>query len=147
MDTDDQSSPLKWIILGLVVLGGFGVALLTGLALGHFVIGGETKTVTVGADGRPLNGSGEISNAALAQLPKKDWLTNGGSLSNERFSPLDQIDTENVKDLKGVWEAHLDGSGVASKYSGEATPIVQDGVIYTVTGADDVFANDVKTGR
>ncbi len=32
-------------------------------------------------------------------------------------------------------------------YSGEAQPLVYDGVVYIVTGADDVFAVDVDRGR
>src|SRR5207237_4260941 len=47
--------------------------------------------------------------------------------------------------LRGVWQVHL-GSGGAGKYSGEAQPLVYRGVIYVVTGADDVFAIDAKNG-
>src|SRR6185312_6854991 len=32
-----------------------------------------------------------------------NWLTNGGSTTNDRFSTLDEINTENVKELKGDW--------------------------------------------
>jgi alcohol dehydrogenase (cytochrome c) len=41
----------------------------------------------------------------------------------------------------------LDGSGTGAKYSGEAQPVVQDGVVYIVTGANDVFAISVETGK
>ena len=41
----------------------------------------------------------------------------------------------------------MNGSGVAPQYSGEAQPIVHDGVIYVITGADDVFALSVETGE
>jgi alcohol dehydrogenase (cytochrome c) len=77
----------------------------------------------------------------------QDWSTNGGSLANQRFSSLDEISTKNVGRLKGVWMTDLDGSGTAAKYSAEAQPLVQDGTMYVVTGADDVFAVDVKTGK
>ncbi len=83
----------------------------------------------------------------LTEEPKEAWLTNGGTLSNQRYSPLDEIDTDNVGDLKGVWMTDLKGSGVAAKYSAEAQPIVYQGVMYVPTGADDVFAVDVKSGR
>jgi glucose dehydrogenase/cytochrome c5 len=88
-----------------------------------------------------------FASSDLAAEPRENWITNGGSLSNQRYSPLDQIDTSNVSELEGVWRSHLDNSGTATKYSGEATPLVYDGVIYTVTGADDVFATSVATGR
>ena len=32
----------------------------------------------------------------------KDWVTNGGNLTNQRYSTLKQIDTSNVKQLKGA---------------------------------------------
>lgn len=75
-----------------------------------------------------------------------DWLTNGGGTYNTRFSSLDQINTSNVKNLKGEWMTHL-GSGTANKYSAEGQPIEYQGVLYIPTGADDVFAVDVKTGK
>jgi alcohol dehydrogenase (cytochrome c) len=83
----------------------------------------------------------------LTREPKDAWLTNGGSLLNQRYSPLDQIDTGNVKNLKGVWLTNLKGSGVAAKYSAEGQPIVYEGVIYVPTGEDDVFAVSVETGE
>jgi quinohemoprotein ethanol dehydrogenase len=98
-------------------------------------------TLPVGAQQR--NSTGQT----LAQLPVSDWPTSGGDWYNRRYSPLTQIDRSNVANLRGVWRARLDGSGVGTKYSGEAQPIVHDGVIYIVTGADDVFAISVETGE
>ena len=83
----------------------------------------------------------------LSEEPKDGWLTNGGTLMNQRYSPLDEIDTDNVKDVKGVWMTHLNGSGIAAKYSAEAQPIVHEGTMYVPTGADDVFAVDVASGK
>ena len=83
----------------------------------------------------------------LLEEPKDAWLTNGGTLLNQRYSPLDQIDTDNVDKLKGEWMLDLDGSGVEAKYSAEAQPIVYQGVMYVPTGADDVFAVSVETGK
>jgi alcohol dehydrogenase (cytochrome c) len=83
---------------------------------------------------------------ALVAPPTAGWPTNGGNWYNQRYSPLTQINRDNISRLKGLWRARLDGSGVDTKYSGEAQPIVYDGVLYVVTGADDVFAIDVETG-
>ena len=82
----------------------------------------------------------------LATLPKTNWLKNGGNFSNQNYSTLTKINRETVSSVKGVWRTHLEGSGLGVKYSGEAQPLVQDGVIYVVTGADDVFALSVTTG-
>ena len=54
----------------------------------------------------------EFSAADLEQ-PGSEWLTNGGSLTNDRFSPLSEIDTSNVKELKGDWMAKIGKSGPA----------------------------------
>ena len=83
----------------------------------------------------------------LLELPTNDWLTNGGDLYNRNFSPLTQINTDNVNQLGPVWRTHLEGSGVGAKYSGEAQPIIHEGVIYIITGADDVFSVSIETGE
>jgi alcohol dehydrogenase (cytochrome c) len=83
----------------------------------------------------------------LKALPTTGWLTNGGNVYNQRYSPLDEINRETVEGLGAVWRVRLEGSGVGQKYSGEAQPIVHDGVVYVVTGADDVFAIGVDSGR
>jgi quinohemoprotein ethanol dehydrogenase len=84
----------------------------------------------------------------LLQSPvSKDWVTNGGNMTNQRYSTLNQIDTGNVKQLKGAWMTRLKGSGFGGKYSFEGTPLVKDGIMYIVTGNDDVFALNAKTGE
>jgi quinohemoprotein ethanol dehydrogenase len=77
----------------------------------------------------------------------KDWVTNGGNLTNQRYSTLNQINTSNVKQLKGAWMIRLKGSGLGGKYSHEATPLVKDGIMYVITGNDDAFAVNAKTGE
>jgi quinohemoprotein ethanol dehydrogenase len=84
---------------------------------------------------------------ALVAAPASNWPTNGGNWYNQRYSPLTEIDRANVANLKGVWRTRLDGSGIGTKYSGEAQPIVYDGVVYIVTGADDVFAIGIDSGE
>ena len=82
-----------------------------------------------------------------AELPVDSWVKSGGNLFNQNYSLLAQINRQNVANLKAVWRARLDGSGANAKYSGEAQPIVHEGVVFLVTGADDVFAISVKTGQ
>lgn len=89
---------------------------------------------------------GDFTGEQLAALPTDSWPTNGGNLFNQRYSPLTELNRDNVGQLKGVWRTRLGGSGAEQKYSGEAQPIVHDGVAYIVTGADDVFAISVETG-
>jgi PQQ-dependent dehydrogenase (methanol/ethanol family) len=75
------------------------------------------------------------------------WVTNGGNIYNQRWSPLALINKENVAKLKPAWRTHLNGSATEAKYSGQGQPIIYDGVIYISTGANDVFALDVDTGK
>jgi quinohemoprotein ethanol dehydrogenase len=85
--------------------------------------------------------------AALTALPTGDWLTNGGNVYNQRYSPLDQINRDNVQQLKAVWRADLGSSGLRPRTSGEAQTLVYAGVLYVVTGENDVFAIDVASGE
>ncbi|HET6945755.1 MAG TPA: PQQ-binding-like beta-propeller repeat protein [Gaiellaceae bacterium] len=136
------------LVAGLVFVGG-----LVGWFIGHYATPGHTKTVTVAAGGTQAPASGGIaaapafSTSELTAEPGDNWITNGGSLSNQRYSPLDTIDTSNISQVKGVWMTHLDGSGLAAKYSAESQPLVYEGVIYVPTGEDDVFAVDADTGK
>jgi glucose dehydrogenase len=52
-------------------------------------------------------------------LPRDGWRTNGGNLYNQRYLPLSQINRENISELKGVWQARIQGSSVGTKYSGD----------------------------
>jgi PQQ-dependent dehydrogenase (methanol/ethanol family) len=94
-----------------------------------------------------ISASPAFSAQDLAAPPVQNWLKIGGSLSNQNWSPLKQIDRENVGALKAAWQTHLDGSALGMKYSGEAQPIVYEGVLYIVTGADDVFAIRLRSGE
>ena len=87
------------------------------------------------------------SNDEFMQLPTENWLKNGGDFYNRNYSQLDQINTSNVGEMIPLWRSHLAGSGVEARFSGEAQPIVQDGIMYIITGADDVFALSVETGE
>src|SRR6185503_5584010 len=89
----------------------------------------------------------DFAGRALVAPPRTSWPTNGGNLYNQRYSPLTAINAANVATLKGVWRARLKGSGAAPQYSGEAQPVVYDGIAYVSTGANDVFALSLDDGK
>ena len=129
-------------------------ALLVPVGAAGYVIGQSRAEDEAAQDARPsptetpaIEAAPAFSAEELLEEPTEAWLTNGGTLLNQRYSPLDQIDTDNVDELKGEWMVDLDGSGTAGKYSAEAQPIVYQGVMYVPTGADDVFAVRVSTGK
>jgi alcohol dehydrogenase (cytochrome c) len=96
---------------------------------------------------QPDAAADRFSAAALTAAPRTDWATNGGDYFNRRYSPLGEIDPGNVERLGGIWRTRLGGSGLGTQYSGSAQPIVVDGVVYVVTGANDVFAISVDSGE
>jgi quinohemoprotein ethanol dehydrogenase len=71
------------------------------------------------------------------------WLTYGKSQSEQRYSPLKQIDTSNVKWLGLAWSYVL-GAGGGNQ---EATPLVWNNTIYGITSWSVVFAVDGRTGK
>jgi quinohemoprotein ethanol dehydrogenase len=81
----------------------------------------------------------------LAQ-PAKDWITNGGSLYNQRYSPLKQINRTNVAGLRALWRTGM-GSGTNFGNSGQTQILEYNGTLFVSNGANDVFAVDVPTGR
>jgi alcohol dehydrogenase (cytochrome c) len=72
----------------------------------------------------------------------QSWLTYGGTYMSQRYSTLNQITTNNVKNLELQWVYQARS---LEKY--EATPLVVDGVMYTIQNPDDVVALDPVTGR
>jgi len=82
---------------------------------------------------------------ALTAHPTKDWVTNGGNVFNQRYSPLTLLDRDNVKDLKALWRTGM-GTGAAPNNSGQAQILHHEGTLFVINGANDVFALDVDTG-
>lgn len=72
----------------------------------------------------------------------QSWPALGGDYSEQRFSPLAQIDKENASTLGLAWEADMD-----STRGLEATPIMVDGVIYVTSTWSRVMAFDAVTGE
>ncbi|MBL28292.1 MAG: PQQ-dependent dehydrogenase, methanol/ethanol family [Rhodospirillaceae bacterium] len=71
-----------------------------------------------------------------------EWLMYGRTYDNQRYSPLDKINTGNVGDMKPVWAFSTGG-----KLGGlEATPLIADGVLYFSADYARVFAVDARTG-
>ena len=87
----------------------------------------------------PADGSGD------------DWRYYGHDAGGMRYSPLAQINRENVATLKVAWTFHVgdisDGSGGKKRSGLETTPILVDGTLYLTTAFNRVFAIDPETGK
>jgi quinohemoprotein ethanol dehydrogenase len=92
-----------------------------------------------------IAGLGVAAENQLLQPPTKEWITNGGTLYNQRYSPLTQINRDTVAGLRALWRTGM-GSGTTPGHAGQAQILAQDDVLYVVNGANDVFALDVESG-
>jgi len=77
-----------------------------------------------------------------ANKEPENWLTYSGTILGQRHSLLNQITPANVKSLELQWIYQA-----RSLQKFEATPLVVDGVMYTVQAPNDVIALDATTGR
>jgi quinoprotein glucose dehydrogenase len=87
---------------------------------------------------------GQVEARALQTV---DWPGVGNEPGCMRYSPLDQINRENVSRLKPVWTYNTGELGRRNGKTIECTPIVIDGVMYVTTGYLRVVALDAATGK
>src|SRR5512142_1581859 len=72
-----------------------------------------------------------------------EWRYYGGDAGSTKYSPLDQINKQNVKDLRIVWRWTAQNFGARPEFNLEATPLMIGGVLYTTVGTRrDVVAID-----
>ena len=91
-----------------------------------------------------------VSPLALAQEGARngEWRHYGGDEANTRYSPLDQINSDNFNELELVWRMKTDNFGPNPEYNFEGTPLMVDGIIYTTAGTRRaVVAADAGTGE
>ena len=95
---------------------------------------------------------------ALLASGQTDWPMFSHDYASTRYSPLKQINTQNVQHLAPVWTYHMKKDGPQSKsagavgrgggrHSSEATPIVVNGIMYLPTPYSAVVALDPETGK
>lgn len=106
--------------------------------------GGPVGEAQSFADGRSHSAVEQVDDARLrgAASEPQNWLTYGGTYAEQRYSPLDQINTDTVNDLGLVWSFDPETTRGL-----EATPIVVDSVLYTTGSWSVVFAIDARTGK
>ncbi len=87
--------------------------------------------------------AGAIDAARLvnADADSANWITHGRTYSEQRYSPLDQVNTRTVAGLGLAWFADMD-----TARGQEATPLVMDGKLYLTTAWSKVKAFDAATG-
>ena len=88
----------------------------------------------------------DVDGARIIDADKEpgNWMSNGRTYSEQRFSPLKQIDASNVGQLGLAWSLDINKRTARGL---EATPIVVDGIIYTSGAWSHVHALEAKTGK
>jgi len=81
-------------------------------------------------------------NAAPTTPAVTDWRFYGGVAQGQRFAQIDQINVDNVKDLKQAW---MYRTRVA--YDFKNTPLMVNDLVYTCTAANTLIAIDADTGQ
>src|SRR5262245_59191066 len=112
-------------------------ALLCGIALAGNAQGPTppvTKTL------RPVPNFVTVTDQTMRAPKPSDWLIHRGNYQAWGYSPLDQVNKANVKNLQLVWARAME-AGV-----NQATPIVYNGVMYLGNSGDVIQAIDAATG-
>jgi alcohol dehydrogenase (cytochrome c) len=94
--------------------------------------------------GREPAGGGVVTPATLLDPPAGSWLTYGRDYTNQRYSPLAQIDRRNVSRLvpRIVFQTAIE------RLSGfQTSPVMAGGVLYVTTPFNILIAYDLRAGR
>lgn len=98
------------------------------------------------ADTTPVIAGNEAPISSPGSSPgssPEEWLSYGLDLAETRFSPLDQINADNLNQLGLAWSYEVGAGGGPQ----EASPLVWDGALYSITNWSIVFAVDARTGE
>jgi len=90
-----------------------------------------------------------VDEAALKDAGKtgEDWITYNMNWSEQRYSPLNQVNASNVSRLGVAWSYEIPAAAGPAQNRQEATPLVFNGVLYSITPWSVVYAVDARTGK
>jgi alcohol dehydrogenase (cytochrome c) len=108
------------------------------LGLVTLLLAGVSAFAQQGAD--PTRNLTPVTDAKLRDPPASDWLMWRRTYNGWGYSPLDQINKDNVKNLQVAWTWSM-VSGAT-----ETTPIVHDGVLYIFNYSNKIQALNAVTG-
>ncbi|HJT71690.1 MAG TPA: PQQ-binding-like beta-propeller repeat protein, partial [Terriglobales bacterium] len=85
-----------------------------------------------------------LATISPAQNPSQnlDWRVYGGNSESTHYSPLDQINKSNVKQLEVVWSYDTGETGGL-----QTSPLEVGGVLYGISPSQKIFAVDAATGK
>ena len=109
-----------------------------GLLLSAAIMAGAQSGAAVAASAADVTQK-RLNNAANEP---GQWMAYGGTYSEQRFSPVKQINSGNVNQLGLKWFADYE-----TNQDQHGSPLYIDGVIYVSTARNVVYAFDAKTGK
>ncbi len=121
--------------------GQSGGATSGGAMSGGTISGGATSGGTA-SGGVLIPNYTPVTDKRLQNPEPKNWLMYKGNYSTWGYSPLEQINTDNVYSLKPVWTF---STGEVQGHEG--APIVNNGVMFATGAYSTLFALDAKTGH
>jgi quinoprotein glucose dehydrogenase len=93
-------------------------------------------------------GGGQAGAPAAGGAVGPNWATYGGNLASHRYSPVDQINKDNFRNLRIAWRLKTDFLGPNPDNLYSATPLYVNGVLYTTAGTRRaVIALNPATGE
>ena len=128
-----------------------GVVAVVAVAVLLFLVGEDGPPVpdeapdATGDAAAPAPTVAMVDDARIANVETDEpgaWLTYGRTYEEQRFSPLTQVNRENVADLGIAWYRDF-----GTLHPVEATPLVVDGVMYATTPWNITYALDAATGE
>jgi alcohol dehydrogenase (cytochrome c) len=99
-----------------------------------------------------ISAAEEITHERLLNADKEtgNWLLHHKNFSAHRYSSLNEINRETVKNLKVAWTFHLggvEGGGIWTHGGLEGTPIAENGILYVTDGWGSIYKIDTHGGH
>jgi quinoprotein glucose dehydrogenase len=97
--------------------------------------------------------SGTLGTQGTPGTPKGEWTHYGGNAASQKYSPLDQINKDNIGKLTIAWRwaspdnAVVEANPTARPGGYADTPLMVKGVLYTVTSLGQIAAINPGTGQ
>ena len=91
---------------------------------------------------KPLDKLTPVTDAMLRDPSPNDWLMWRRTYNAWGYSPLKQINRDNVKDLRVAWTWGLNSTGIT-----EFTPLVHDGILFVWNYGETIQALDARNGN
>ncbi|MBZ5633334.1 MAG: PQQ-binding-like beta-propeller repeat protein [Acidobacteriia bacterium] len=113
------------------------------MALGAVVLGSAAAWIAVAQQPR------KIDDAALRDAARtgEEWISYNLGWSEQRYSQLNQITSQNVNRLGLAWYTDIPSARGNPQNRQEGTPLVSNGMIYSIAPWSVVYAVDARTGK